>query len=143
MIGYYEFSEVNVNSIDFWSFTNNTVDRFKTNLNFAKNLNDEKVIFLLDNTKIHFNRPFRAKAVDLRIKFLYNIPYCCFLNSIEYMFAYLKRALRQQKYCNVSQIKSAVQNYYDNNSVTDISSALRYVIKIWTRILNEDNQPNN
>ena len=90
-----------------------------------------KVYIFMDNAPIHYKRDERAYYVDDKIYILYNVPYCCHLNPVEYCFSYLKNHLKKQKIKDQEDLIDKTQQYLDENAENDIKNALKFACKIW------------
>ena len=88
----------------------------------------------MDNAAIHYLRETRSKYVDHRVKIIYNVPYCCYLNPIEYCFSILKKHLKKHKIMTQDKLIDLTLDYLDDNLTNDIDSAMKYALKIWTNL---------
>ena len=88
----------------------------------------------MDNAPIHYKREERAYYVDEKISILYNVPYCCYLNPIEYCFSYLKNYLKKQTIISQENLIDQTQEYLDQNAENDIKNAIKYAFKIWKNL---------
>ena len=88
---YYRLTSEIVNAELFWKFIHDAIIFFLENVHFCKMLNLGKIIICMDNAPIHYRRQERAKYVNEKVYILYNVPYCCFLNPVEYCFSFKKK----------------------------------------------------
>lgn len=132
---FWDYFSGNVNSIKFWEFMNRAVNTFRTNELFEQKLKDRRIIVFLDNCKIHYNQFERSKNLHINIQVLYNIEYCCHINSVEYSFFKLKQYLKK-KYINcTNDLKKYAEEYLQSKLYHESNLYLYIASKAWNDIL--------
>lgn len=134
---YWKITKNIVNAEKFWTFVNNGMKFFSDKDDFKTNLENRKVYLFMDNAAIHYKRDIRAEYLDLNVKIIYNVAYCCHLNPIEYCFSRLKSFLRSKVIKNQDKLIEIVEEYLEENSEDIICSAMKYTIKIWESLIME------
>ncbi len=131
---YYMITSEIITAQVFWKFINEAIASFMNSNNFIHKLNFNKVLIFMDNAPIHYKRDERCKNVDDRITILYNVPYCCHLNPVEYCFSFLKKHLKKFQIKNQEDLMDKSQNYLDEHAEDNIKSAIKYTLKIWENL---------
>ena len=104
-----------VNAEKYWRFVMNGINYFSNDDNFKAKLKDGKVHLFMDNAAIHYKRDIRAEYLDLNVKVIYNVAYCCHLNPIEYCFSRLKSHLRSKVIKTQDSLIDIVEEYFKTN----------------------------
>lgn len=133
---YYNLTSEIVTARVFWTFIQSAIKFFKGSSDFTEKLSQKKVLIFMDNAAIHYKREERAQNVDENIWILYNVPYCCHLNPIEYCFSYLKNHIKKQSIKTQNDLIDKSMEYLDENAQEDIKNAIKYAIKIWENMFN-------
>jgi transposase len=63
---------------------------------YRREQNIKKLIIFWDNARIHHSKEMKKLAKYMRVYFIFNAPYSCKLNMMEYIFELIKRKLRKQ-----------------------------------------------
>ena len=103
--------------------------------NSTKNLSLSKIYIFMDNAPIHYKRDERAYYVDEKINIVYNVPYCCHLNPIEYCFSRLKKYLKSRIIKNQDNLIDITVEFLESNSEEIIVSEMKYSLRIWENLL--------
>ena len=85
----------------------------------------------MDNAAIHYKTKTRIEYLDMKIKVIYNVPYCCHINPIEYCFSRLKKYLKTLTILDQNTLINIVSEYLEINSLEIIKSAIKYALRIW------------
>jgi transposase len=73
----------------------NFLHRLLTKLRTDKNTKDKHIVVLMDNATIHKHSSIYETARKFKVNILLNAQYSPWLNPVEQLFNYIKRALRK------------------------------------------------
>jgi hypothetical protein len=93
---YYELLYRTNNQMTFCNFLNNLLNQIKNNEKYNTLYEQSKLVFVMDNSRIHSTKLVLGFFIVNRVKLLFITKYSPYLNQAEYIFSYLKRQFYRQ-----------------------------------------------
>ena len=100
-------------------------------------MDEGKVTIMMDNARVHYKADVREEKIDSKVKILYNVAYCCYLNPVEYCFSYIKSHLQRQCILENDDLITKAEEYLESNCEKDSKPALLHSLKVFKKIMSK------
>lgn len=125
----FEFTQGNNNAKTFWTFMRDTLDSQMMRSKYSKQLNDGKVLFLIDNASIHMKWRMMKKIITEKVEILYNLEYQSDFNAIEKTFRLIKTRVKNYPLSSDNEVLESFKKVINELNSDDLLSCFIYSLK--------------
>ena len=135
----YRITNQKNNAFSYWTFINDMLTKLSQIPEYKLRIRMGKVLIFADNASIHRKPKVRDEVIKFNIELLYNVPYESAFNPIESVFKLIKKKIKNDYPCTITEVKSKYFSAIESIKTNDIVSSWKLSLKEMTKSMKAGN----